>query len=428
MRLNRGVEMQLTGGSVQAGDSAAVEGDEGASSEGEESSPESLQVKHSSHEGEEDLESRSARKRKTASPKQTMAPRDIRLRLRSASGQKAPPSTKAASELPPIGVKGSLSKHLRSSNFVSEPLLESSHALIEIPTAPSHSRVRDKTPEVIIARIALAFEVSPYHAMGTRKPSHFEGFSSRSPLAPMFADALPVPYIPKWKITQSSVVGNPQTARDFLTHAVPPSHKFMNSALRDDLFDDQYSMSLCEGFFRGVGMLQRVDDLRRENEGLKSDLKTSQTVAAELRCQVVKAERKLQEEKRQGSWEREMAALVEEKEELAAELKHLKEADSFSQEQLNTMAYRDVGYQSGLKDGYLYSAQGLDRKETPLYNSRAKKRLSKLDKEFGGKTPTLLEKILKHPMISIDELKALLTPAGPSSLQNLCLGVAPSNF
>ncbi|KAM0066833.1 hypothetical protein Hdeb2414_s0002g00053801 [Helianthus debilis subsp. tardiflorus] len=49
----------------------------------------------------------------------------------------------------------------------------------------------------------------------------------------------------------------------------------MNSALRSDLFDDHYGMSLCEGFFRGAGMLQRMDELRRENEGLKTDLKTS---------------------------------------------------------------------------------------------------------------------------------------------------------
>ncbi|KAJ0814997.1 hypothetical protein HanPSC8_Chr17g0792301 [Helianthus annuus] len=156
-----------------------------------------------------------------------------------------------------------------------------------------------------------------------------------------------------------------------------------------------------------------------------------------------------------------MAALVEEKEELAAELKHQRELDSVSQKDLDDVeygmtpddnqrlakekhwlitegfgafltivsqseefkssleqvyrAYRDVGYQTGLKDGYAYSAQGLGRKETPLYNSKAKKRLSKLDKEFGGKIPALLEKILEHSMIFIDELKALLTPAGPSS-------------
>ncbi|KAJ0450016.1 hypothetical protein HanHA300_Chr15g0551761 [Helianthus annuus] len=123
--LNRNVEMKVTGGSVQTGGSADVEGDEGASSDGEESSPNSLHAKDSSPDDKEDLESRLARKRKAASPKQVPAPRGIRLRLRSASGQKAPPVAKAVSELPPTGVKGSLSKHLRFSSFVSEPLLVS---------------------------------------------------------------------------------------------------------------------------------------------------------------------------------------------------------------------------------------------------------------------------------------------------------------
>ncbi|MFS7908135.1 hypothetical protein Hanom_Chr01g00079651 [Helianthus anomalus] len=104
------------------------------------------------------------------------------------------------------------------------------------------------------------------------------------------------------------------------------------------------------------------------------------------------------------------------------------ELDSVSQKDLDMMyveygmasddnqrAYRDVGYQAGLKDGYAYSAQGLGKKETPPYISKAKKRLSKLDKEFGGKTPAFLEKILEHPMMSIDQLKALLVPTGPSS-------------
>ncbi|KAJ0688689.1 hypothetical protein HanRHA438_Chr11g0494031 [Helianthus annuus] len=380
--LSRGVETRVTEGSVQAGDSAAGEKDEGASSGEKEDSPGSLQVKSSSDGDEEDLESRLARKRKVVSPKQVPAPRGIRLRLRSASGQKTFPAIKAASELPPTGVKGSLSKLFRSSSLVSEPLFGSSHAPIEIPTAPSSSHVRDKTPEVSVARITPAFEISPHHATGTRKPSHFEGFASRSPLAPLFADALPAPYVPKWKITQSS----------------------------------------------GAGVML---------------------------------------EQKERAWAREMAALVEEKEELAAELKHQRELDSISQKDLDTMyaeygmtsddnqrlakekywlitegfgafltavsqseefkssleqiyrAYRDVGYQAGLKDGYAYSAQGLGRKETPLYNSKAKKRLSKLDKEFGGKTSALLEKILERPMMSIDELKALLTPAGPSSPKSL---------
>ncbi|KAM0010114.1 hypothetical protein Hdeb2414_s0001g00010051 [Helianthus debilis subsp. tardiflorus] len=137
------------------------------------------------------------------------------------------------------------------------------------------SRIRDKTPEVSAAHVTPAFEISPLHATGTSKPSHLEGFASRSPLVPLFADALPVPYVPKWNIAQSTVVGTPETARDFLAHVVPPSHRFMNSYLRADLFDDQYSMSLCEGFFRGVGMLQRVDELRKENEGLRGDHQTS---------------------------------------------------------------------------------------------------------------------------------------------------------
>ncbi|KAJ0858225.1 hypothetical protein HanRHA438_Chr13g0598751 [Helianthus annuus] len=335
----------------------------------------------------------------------------------------------------------------------------SSQDPIEIPTGPSSSRVRDKASEVGIARFSSAFELSPSHATGTSKPTLLEGPTHRSHLAPLFADAIPLTYVPKWKVSHSSLIGTPEAARDFLTHVVPPSHKFVNSALRDDLFEDQYSMSLCESFFRGDGMLQRIDDLRRANEGLKAELKISQSVAAELRCQVVEAERKLQEEKGAGAmlekkeraWEQEMAVLVEEKEELAAELKYLKEVGSVSQEELNTMyadygvtsddnqrlakekhwlitegfeaflaavaqsedfksgleeiyrAYRDVGYQAGLKDGYAYSAQGLGRKETPLYNSKAKKKLSKLDEEFGSKTPVILKKILEHPLISIDD-------------------------
>ncbi|KAJ0482837.1 hypothetical protein HanIR_Chr13g0658301 [Helianthus annuus] len=111
MKLNWDVEMQAARGSVQAGGPVAVEEGEGTSSDGEESSPDPLQVEHFDHDDEEGLESRLARKRKAVSPKPVPAPRDIRLRLRSASGQKGPPVTKDASELPPIGVKCSLSKH-----------------------------------------------------------------------------------------------------------------------------------------------------------------------------------------------------------------------------------------------------------------------------------------------------------------------------
>ncbi|KAJ0891836.1 hypothetical protein HanPSC8_Chr09g0358821 [Helianthus annuus] len=294
----------------------------------------------SNDEDDEDLETRLIRKRKaaqTSSPKVAPAPRNIWLRLRSDSGQKTFPVTKAASELPPVGAKGSLSKHLRSSSLIGEPLLGSSKAPIEFPPAPSSSRVWDKTPEISAARITPAFDVSPLHATGTSKPSQPVGLVSPSPLAPLFAEGLPVPCVPKWKITSSTVVGTPETARDFLAHVIPPSHEFMNSALRSDLFNDQYNMSLCEGFFRGVGMLQRMDELRGGNEELNTELKTFQTIAAELRCRVIDAERKLLEEK-----ERERAAWAEEKEELVAELKHLKAMDSVSQGDLNTM-YADWG-------------------------------------------------------------------------------------
>ncbi|MFS7900496.1 hypothetical protein Hanom_Chr00s117650g01810321 [Helianthus anomalus] len=116
-----------------------------------------------------------------------------------------------------------------------------SKAPIEIPPATSPSRVRDKTPEISAACITPAFDVSPLHATGTSKPSQHVGLVSQSPLAPLFAEGLLVPYVPKWKITSSTV----------------------------------YNMSLCEGFFRGAGMLQRMDEPRRENEELKTELKTS---------------------------------------------------------------------------------------------------------------------------------------------------------
>ncbi|KAJ0558368.1 hypothetical protein HanIR_Chr07g0335501 [Helianthus annuus] len=400
-RLN--AEAQAAGGSFQAGGSVATGGSEEDPSGGEESSPDLPPVHPSGPSDDEEVEIQLVRKRKSVSPHPAPAPRNIRQRLRSASGQK-PPSSKAVSNLPPAGVKGSLSKHLKSSSLVSAPLLGSSREPIEIPTGPSPSRIWDKASEVGVARFSSAYELSPLHATGTSNPTFQEGLACRSPLASLFADAIPTTYVPKWKVTSSSVIGTPEAARDFLSHAVPPSHKFVNSALRDDLFEDQYSMSLCESFFRGAGMLQRIDDLRKENEGLKAELKASQSVVAGLRGQVVDAERRLQE-KKERAWEQEMASLIAEKEELAAELKHVKEVGS-----------------AGLKDGYAYSAQGLGRKETPLYNSKAKKRLSKLNEEFGRKTPAVLAKILEHPMISIAELKALFSSVGPSSPPSLSGG------
>ncbi|KAM0037484.1 hypothetical protein Hdeb2414_s0013g00403681 [Helianthus debilis subsp. tardiflorus] len=229
----------------------------------------------------------------------------------------------------------------------------------------------------------------------------------------------------------------------------------MNFALDSEIFDDQYSMSICEGFFRSTGMLQRVNALRNINEGLMSELKTSQTIATELRCRVIDAERKLLERER----DEKQRLLADEKyynkaacvsavdvdilyadlgiaqdgsQKLAMERRWLLSQgfglflSAFSQSEkfkssLKRVyrAYRDVGYQSGLKDGYSYSSQGLKRKETPHYNYKTKKHLTKLDEEFGGKTTTLLAKITDNPLMSLDELKSLLAPASPSSPKSL---------
>ncbi|MFS7967080.1 hypothetical protein Hanom_Chr09g00781491 [Helianthus anomalus] len=76
--LNWSFGMQVTGGSVQAGGSVAVEGSEGTSSDGEKSSPDPPPAKHSSDDDDEDLEIRLVRKRKAISPKPAPAHRDIR--------------------------------------------------------------------------------------------------------------------------------------------------------------------------------------------------------------------------------------------------------------------------------------------------------------------------------------------------------------
>ncbi|KAF5792034.1 hypothetical protein HanRHA438_Chr09g0413331 [Helianthus annuus] len=177
---------------------------EEGSSEEAEGSQGSLWVKGSSGDEDECLESRLARKRKVdpAVSLKTVIPepRNIRQRLKSASEQKPFPATKAAFEVPPTGAKGSLSKNLKSSNFVNEPLLGSSKAPIVIPVAPALSRVKDKAPETSVARTTPAIDVSPLRVTGTSKLKQPEDLFPRSPLAPLYAKTLPVPYVPKWKI------------------------------------------------------------------------------------------------------------------------------------------------------------------------------------------------------------------------------------
>ncbi|MFS7988347.1 hypothetical protein Hanom_Chr11g01033741 [Helianthus anomalus] len=72
----------------------------------------------------------------------------------------------------------------------------------------------------------------------------------------------------------STVVDTPKVARNFMAQALPPSHRFMNFELDPKIFDDQYSMSICEGFFRGAGMLQRnVEALLEQKEIIWRDEK-----------------------------------------------------------------------------------------------------------------------------------------------------------
>ncbi|KAJ0462875.1 hypothetical protein HanHA300_Chr14g0508891 [Helianthus annuus] len=95
-------------------------------------------------------------------------------------------------------------------------------------------------------------------------------------------------------------------------------------------------MSVCEGFFRSASMLQRVLSLRDENGGLVSESKASKTIAAELQCRVVSAERKLLEKENVGAllkgkekaWEEERAGWMAERERLVEDIKHYKAAAS----------------------------------------------------------------------------------------------------
>ncbi|MFS7979346.1 hypothetical protein Hanom_Chr10g00926261 [Helianthus anomalus] len=84
--LSRSGVVSATGGSAQAGGSTAVGGDEGNPSDEEESSPNLPPVQHSGQSDDEDVEICLVCKRKSASPQQAPAPRNIRQRLRSASG------------------------------------------------------------------------------------------------------------------------------------------------------------------------------------------------------------------------------------------------------------------------------------------------------------------------------------------------------
>ncbi|KAJ0807901.1 hypothetical protein HanLR1_Chr00c0961g0785821 [Helianthus annuus] len=163
--------------------------------------------------------------------------------------------------------------HEGSGESKSSPPVEdgSSRAPIGIPAAPASSRAKGKSPEVSVAPTDPVAEASPVQATGQSKFKLSECFCPRSPMAPLFAEGLPDAYIPRCRITPSTIVDTLKVTRNFMAHAHPHPHRFMKFALDPKIFDDQYSLSICEGFFKGAGMLQRVNALRDENEGLMSD-------------------------------------------------------------------------------------------------------------------------------------------------------------
>ncbi|MFS7948329.1 hypothetical protein Hanom_Chr06g00558711 [Helianthus anomalus] len=192
----------------------------------------------------------------------------------------------------------------------------------------------------------------------------------------------------------------------------------MNDALDLKIFEDQYCMAVSEGFFRGARMLQRVQVLRDENKDLEDFLKISQTIAAKLQCRVVSAEMSLLKkevlvEEKERAWNEERAKWMREKVQLVEDVNHYKTASLVSGSDVETLyielvifqldnqklaaerhwllspgfgcflaaftqspdfkgslertyqAYQNVGYLAGLKDRYVFSSQGMRRKETP---------------------------------------------------------------
>ncbi|MFS7949527.1 hypothetical protein Hanom_Chr06g00572611 [Helianthus anomalus] len=133
---------------------------EGSSKEAENSQG-SLRVKGSIGDEHKDLKSHLARKWKI-DPKFSLKrvipkPRNIRQRLRSASGQKP---------------------------FSCNQSCGSSKAPIVIHVAPSSFRIKDKGPEISVARITPTFDVSPIRATGTSKPMQLEDPFPLSPRLP----------------------------------------------------------------------------------------------------------------------------------------------------------------------------------------------------------------------------------------------------
>ncbi|KAM0011736.1 hypothetical protein Hdeb2414_s0002g00049571 [Helianthus debilis subsp. tardiflorus] len=283
-------------------------------------------------------------------------PRSILNRLRSASPQKSQPTSRAASQAPLVNTKGSLLKHLKilrpSSSLVSGPFLGSFKAPIMISTAHATSQAKRKGLETSATPIDPIFGASPVQATGQSRFKLPEYFRARTPLAPFLSMMEKT-----WEREQAGWLAERERLLTDVKH-----------------YNDVFFVSVADldVLYVHLGIAQEDSQKLAAERHWLSSLGFGLFLSAFS-----------QSEEYKGSLER------------------------------IYRAYRDMGYQVGLKDGYSYSFQGMKRKETPNYNSKAKKHLAKLDEEFNGKTPALIAKISNNPLMSLDELKSLLDPASP---------------
>ncbi|MFS7937285.1 hypothetical protein Hanom_Chr05g00425821 [Helianthus anomalus] len=115
------------------------------------------------------------------------------------------------SKAPPVATNGSLSKHLKV-------------------LRPSSSLVLGPLPEVTVVPIEDAIHTSPPQASIQSRIQVPSSSRAQSPLAPLFVEGCPPPYVPNWKTTSSSIISTGEIARDFMSHALPPQ-KFMKDVV-----------------------------------------------------------------------------------------------------------------------------------------------------------------------------------------------------
>ncbi|KAJ0946463.1 hypothetical protein HanRHA438_Chr01g0004251 [Helianthus annuus] len=155
-------------------------------------------------------------------------------------------------------------------------------ALVAISASSAPLMVKQKGPEVNVVPVETAIHTSPPQASIQSRIQVPSSSRVQSPLAPLFVEGYSPPYAPNWKITSSSIISTWEIARDFMSHALPPSQKFMNVVLDPQIFEDQYCMAMCEIFSRSARMLQRVQTLKEEKKDLEDRLNASQIIAAKL--------------------------------------------------------------------------------------------------------------------------------------------------